>query len=144
MEKQTHTNSHGFTIIELLLIVAILAALASIVLDNVTAYTTKAKDIAIKESIAGILINGSIYFEKYDSYNAPGPGDFCDDVITLNIYNSINSANKNCKANVNQWRVCARLNLPATGTLQAWCADQTGVRKQINDSQCDNSNSPCP
>ncbi len=59
----THTKSKGFTIIELLVVVAIIAVLASIVLVNVTSYIARGKDAAIKGNLSTILTNAAIYYD---------------------------------------------------------------------------------
>ena len=46
----------GFTIIELIVVIAIIAILASIVLVNVTQYINKAKDAAIKSDMSNIAV----------------------------------------------------------------------------------------
>ena len=56
-------RSKGFTIIELLVVVAIIAVLAAIVLINVTSYIAKGKDAAIKGNLATILINGAVFYD---------------------------------------------------------------------------------
>lgn len=137
-KKNRKENTAGFTIIELVLVVGIIAALTSIVLNNVTGYIVKAKDVAIKASMGAILVNASTYFEINSGY-----GGFCNDVITENIYDSINSFNKNCKASANRWVVCAKLNIPPDGS-KAWCSDSTGIKEEINDSLCTNSLNICP
>ena len=49
----------GFTIIELIVVIAIIAVLASIVLVNVTQYIGKAKDTAVKANIDTIIMNAT-------------------------------------------------------------------------------------
>lgn len=138
------SKNHGFTVIELLVMIAIIVVLASIVMSSVVTYNNRGKDAAIKGSIAAIALNGSIYFESYGTYNPPGSGTFCNDSVTDRIFDSIVSTNKRCNNNATQWRVCARLNIPTTGTARAWCADSVGNKKEINNSQCNNSSGPCP
>lgn len=63
MQKQK-----GFTIIELIVVIAIIAVLAAIVLVNVTGYINKSKNAAIKGNMATILVNGAAHFDQYSSY----------------------------------------------------------------------------
>ena len=56
-------NQKGFTIIELIVVIAIIAVLASIVLVNVTQYINKGRDAAIKGNMNTIFTNSSVYFD---------------------------------------------------------------------------------
>ena len=47
----------GFTIIELIVVIAIIAILASVVMINVTPYINKAKDTAISEELHSVQAN---------------------------------------------------------------------------------------
>ncbi len=66
----TNKKSKGFTIIELLVVVAIIAVLAAIVLVNVTQYINKGKDAAIKGNMSTILTNGAIYYDSVGNYTS--------------------------------------------------------------------------
>ena len=66
----TINKSKGFTIIELLVVVAIIAVLAAIVLVNVTGYINQGKNAAIKGNMASMLTNGAVW------YDGPGSGAY--------------------------------------------------------------------
>ena len=68
-------KSKGFTIIELLVVVAIIAVLTGIVLVNVTSYINKGKDAAIKGNLSTVLTNSAVYYDASGSYISPS--DFC-------------------------------------------------------------------
>ncbi|MEK7124259.1 MAG: prepilin-type N-terminal cleavage/methylation domain-containing protein [Patescibacteria group bacterium] len=61
-------NSKGFTIIELLVVVAIIAVLAAIVLVNVTQYINQGKNAAIKGNMTTILTNAAVYYDTNNHY----------------------------------------------------------------------------
>ena len=130
-------RERGFTIIELIVVIAIIAVLATIVLVNVTKYINSSKDIAIEDSLHSILLNSPDYYANHSG----NFGAFCNDNETLLIYNSINSGNKNCKHTSNTWVVCAQL---ASNTSLAWCVDYTGLTEQMANSSCTNGLSVCP
>src|SRR5437870_4107340 len=65
-------TSKGFTIIELLVVVAIIAVLAAIVLVNVTGYINQGKNAAIKGNMATITTNGAVYYDANGNYTAFG------------------------------------------------------------------------
>ncbi|OGZ79476.1 MAG: hypothetical protein A2358_04325 [Candidatus Staskawiczbacteria bacterium RIFOXYB1_FULL_37_44] len=54
----------GFTIIELIVVIAIIAVLAAIVLVNVTQYIAKGRDSAIKGDMSTIMANSAVYFDE--------------------------------------------------------------------------------
>jgi prepilin-type N-terminal cleavage/methylation domain-containing protein len=63
-------KTKGFTIIELIVVIAIIAVLASIVLVNVTSYINKSRDSSIKANLATILVNATDYFYKNSNYTS--------------------------------------------------------------------------
>ena len=143
-KKINRKITKGFTIIEVLIVVAIIGILGAIIMANVNNYTTKAKDAKIKASLALLQLNGFTYFVTHGTYDPPGSDIFCSDSITANIFNSIVSTQKRCNDNPDQWRACAVTNIPSDGS-KAWCVDSTGNKKEINGSQCaSGSSSPCP
>lgn len=60
--------SKGFTIIELLVVVAIIAVLTGIVLVNVTSYINKGKDSAVQGNLSSLLTNQAVYYDTNGSY----------------------------------------------------------------------------
>jgi prepilin-type N-terminal cleavage/methylation domain-containing protein len=60
----------GFTIIELIVVIAIIAVLAGIVLVNVTSYINKGKDAAIKGNLAGFMTSAAAHYDTYGSYES--------------------------------------------------------------------------
>ena len=146
-------SSKGFTIIELIVVIAIIAVLAGIVLVNVMQYIGKSKDATIKEeasqlqTAANVWLNdpnntagdfshvcGSPNFSKILSYmdkNTPTP-DFgyigCGD-------NSISP--DNCSNS--QWAVIAILNAPSTITGVSagaiYCVDSSGNAKVLTSAE---------
>src|SRR3989338_9044145 len=103
----TIKKSKGFTIIELLVVVAIIAVLAAIVLVNVTAYINQGKNASIKGNLATVLTNGAVYYDSNGSYSG-----FCSNVYFTNTSDAIGAAGGSAICNVN-----------ATST--AWCACST-------------------
>ena len=61
-------QSKGFTIIELLVVVAIISVLAAIVLVNITGYINKGKNAAIKSNLGTVLTNAAVHFDVNGNY----------------------------------------------------------------------------
>jgi len=59
----------GFTIIELIVVIAIIAVLAGIVLVNVTGYINKGRDAAIQGNLTSLLTNAATYFDTNSNYS---------------------------------------------------------------------------
>jgi len=58
----------GFTIIELIVVVAIIAVLAAIVLVNVTSYINKGRDAAARGNLSSILTNSAVFYDTNSTY----------------------------------------------------------------------------
>ncbi|MCX6719824.1 MAG: prepilin-type N-terminal cleavage/methylation domain-containing protein [Candidatus Staskawiczbacteria bacterium] len=72
MQKQK-----GFTIIELIVVIAIIAVLAAIVMVNVTIYIGKSKDAAIKGDLNSLL-NASVIYSQDPAGGNGNFNGFCD------------------------------------------------------------------
>ena len=145
MQKQK-----GFTIIELIVVIAIIAVLASIVLVNVTSYINKSKNAAIQGNLATLLTNGAIYF---DNNNAALGSAFTADTtgcsITGATYLAIksaynNTANLACKGSGATQAWCAYSSTLVAGSTAAstWCVDSSGY-KGTTTTNCTSSNFCC-
>lgn len=123
----TTKTSKGFTIIELLVVVAIIAVLAAIVLVNVTGYINQGKNAAIKGNLSTILTNGAVYYDANGNYTA-----FCTNQYVTAPEAAITSAGGTpvhyCAAAA--WCACSTLKTtsaePAGSTF---CTDSTGYKK---------------
>ncbi len=110
-------KSKGFTIIELLVVVAIIAVLASIVLVNVTSYISKGKDAAAQGNLATLLTNGAVYYDTNGNYNGWVTGAGTGAANYVSVYNALTNAG---------YTVTANCNVAACGaTSTAWCAQVT-------------------
>ncbi len=120
-------KSKGFTIIELLVVVAIIAVLASIVLVNVTSYIAKGKDAAIKGNLATIRTNAAVYYDEqtpstYVGFTtaacASGNSGFTGPKAAI----VSSGGTVDCAAATSSaW--CAKSTLNVGGS---WCVDSTG------------------
>jgi len=127
----------GFTIIELIVVIAIIAVLAGIVLVNVSSFSYKARDSAIKADM-NVFFNLALdYVVSHGNY-----GGFCSSgnteveklFNTLPAYDNVKA--KQCSADNNDWVICSKLNIPEDRST-AWCIDKSGVKKEITSAQCE-------
>ena len=135
-------KAKGFTLIESIVVVVIIAVLAVIVSVNVVQYVGKAKNAGIKGAMNKLSPVALIYYQKHQySY-----GGFCNDSETKKIFDAVivpdMKKDKYCHHDDNDWAACARLNFPISS--KAWCVDSEGTRKEINKTDCVSNIVSCP
>jgi len=112
----------GFSIVELIIVIAIIAVLAGIVLVNVTGYINKSKDARVKAEISEITKGASSYYADHSSYSGYSvPGAFVS-VCSGSSY--IISSNSSSTALVVYAKLCA--------SDKYWCGDSTGNIAQLD------------
>ncbi|OGZ69543.1 MAG: hypothetical protein A3F47_00960 [Candidatus Staskawiczbacteria bacterium RIFCSPHIGHO2_12_FULL_38_11] len=122
-------KSKGFTIIELLVVVAIIAVLAAIVLVNVTQYIAKGKNASIKGNMSTIRTNAAVWYDgqspsTYVGFAANSTYANPAAAITANGGTPIEveTASKFC--------ACTTMNVTNTEpTNSTFCVDSAGYAK---------------
>ncbi len=127
-------SSSGFTIIELIVVIAIIAVLAAIVLVNVTSYIGKGKDAAVEANMDTLLLNSAVYYN--DPNNNSDFSGFCTDPTYTSVAAAVGNDNSvlyaNCGTSPSSTFVaCANL-VYASGNY--WCVDSTGIKKSESGS----------
>lgn len=126
-------KSKGFTIIELLVVVAIIAVLAAIVLVNVTGYINQGKNAAIKGNLTTVLTNAAVHYDTNGNYttfltstgytNPEAAAAAASGVAIAAITEGLNTTTNNT------WCSCAPLK---TTTLEpagsTFCVDASGYK----------------
>ncbi|MEI7424691.1 MAG: prepilin-type N-terminal cleavage/methylation domain-containing protein [Candidatus Staskawiczbacteria bacterium] len=148
-------HNQGFTIIELIVVIAIIAILAAIVMVNVTQYINKSK-IASAQSNMDQLANAALNWVTDPNggngniWNGPGR-DFCNSPDFMKIYNSNEKLDLHMSCTdgsytsqvgapcyADRWMTFFRYG---DVDWNVWCVDYTGVKimkpeEQINSSNC--------
>src|SRR3989344_2691579 len=118
-------KSKGFTIIELLVVVAIIAVLAAIVLVNVTQYINQGKNAAIKGNMTTMLTNAAVHYDTHGHYGAPAPAVAASIFINQPGYDApqdaADAANGGVANDVAFGCNAASCTAPATQIAQ-WCS----------------------
>ena len=70
LQKLRGNNSKGFTLIELMIVVAIIGILAAIAIPNFLTYQCKARQAEAKTNLGGIRVSQEAYFAEYDTYTS--------------------------------------------------------------------------
>lgn len=135
-------NSKGFTLIELIVVIAITAILSAIILFSISQYINKGKDSNVAGNLAVLVPAGEVYYTSYpNSYR-----DFCSSDVVVNAFSQMPSdtvyqcyvdESKDYKA----WAACAGKFTDAT---KAYCVDSRGVkRSDMPINSCTNTITNC-
>jgi len=121
-------NSHkGFTIIELIVVIAVIAVLSTIVLANVTDYIGKGKDAAIKEQAKQVQTAATDFFSTNNTYTGVcGTGTQCNKAVV----NVTKLGGRTSTPQNNDSAYCMYFTL-SDGTSK-WCIDSTGYAGSTN------------
>jgi len=122
----------GFTIIELIVVIAIIAVLAAIVMVNVTSYIGKSKDAAIRGNMQTIATSAAAYYDTNKNYDNMFATTVTSPSATIqNALVQINSLTTNDSATTayngvtdsGNFCLCAQLS-----TANNYCVDASGYR----------------
>jgi len=130
--KLKNKNSFGFTIIELIVVIAIIAVLAGIVLVSVTRYMANSKDAAIKGNFKTIQTTATLVFLKDSSY-----GNLSADPTYINAGAAISKVGGQVVQYSSGNEYCASSHL-ITNVTKYWCTDSTGFVGPVT-APCDNT-----
>lgn len=131
------TNKKGFTIIELIVVIAIIAILAAIVLVNVTQYIGRSKTAAIQANLSTIETSMAAYLAdpantdaKGSDINSRNDGCASTSPAAKAILTNAGTGNPTCHgdASINGTAWCAYSATPSatSGTNTGWCVDSAG------------------
>ena len=68
LQKLRGNNSKGFTLIELMIVVAIIGILAAIAIPNFLKYQCKARQSEAKTNLGSMRVSEEAYYAEYDTY----------------------------------------------------------------------------
>ena len=132
--KKLMGDKKGFTIIELIVVVAIIAVLAAIVLVNVTSYINRGKDAAIKGNLSSLMTDAVVIFEAKGSYNSLG-NTVCGGSKWSAVNSAINAAGGTgtCLDSSTAW--CASSPMKVNSS-NSFCVDSTGRKTEGSGATC--------
>ena len=132
----------GFTIIELIVVIAIIAVLAAIVLVNVTQYIAKGKNTAIQGDMATILTNAAVF---YDGHSSVYTGFDADSTYTNPLAGVTgNGGTLTPDVQASTFCVVSTMNITNTEpTGTKYCVDTTGNKIKSTTTGCDTTTHLC-
>lgn len=137
-------KKRGFTLIELLVVIAIIGILASIVLVSLGSARDKAKDVAIKSTLAGFRSSAELYADDA-GYTYTG---LCADStygwaqFTQGSGGDFQGQTGVCNDSASAWAACVQL----IGTsADYYCVDSQGNSVQVTGETCSTfTDTVCP
>lgn len=142
------SSRNAFTLIELMMVIAIISVLSAVVLTSLNSARERSANAGIKSNLNSVRGMIALYYDTYGNYGT-GATNYCyqggmfNSTTPYNINGAINEALKSsghtggayCRSNLtfNQWAIAIPLK-PLTGnttTQKAWCIDSRGISKEI-------------
>ena len=112
----------GFTLMEILIVVAIFAVLTAITLPFLNGSTDRADDAMIKQNLGSIFNEAELIYSNGNSYTA-----LCSDPKILSFFNQIEASTGDevvCDTNGSAWAIASELK-----TTGYWCIDSLGNKR---------------
>jgi len=145
-------NNKGFTLIELIVTIAIISVLSGIILFTTSQYINKGKDSNIASNLAVLIPAGETFYNNASNKYT----GFCDtessSVLAYNISQMPVNSSGDCATNNagvccsvaedgQSWSACAQ---EFSDPTKAYCADSRGVKEEICNSFCTSNLTQCP
>ncbi|MEI8062387.1 MAG: type II secretion system protein [bacterium] len=134
-------GNKGFTLVELLIVIAIIGILSSVVLANVSQGRTKAYDAKVQAQMASIRGDAEIYYITNGNYGITtyscGLGMFADTASGMvNLTKSVNYpvGENTIVCNSDSVTKTYAVSDNMSGTSTYWCIDSKGTSKQESTS----------
>lgn len=133
-------QSEGFTLVELLVVVAIIGILSSVVIASLNTARTKGANAGIKANLATIRAQAEILYDGDSDYDAVcGANSVAQNANVAQAIVQANTASggtavcgKPTSGAAGAWAVSSPLK-GETATVDNWCVDSTGVAKALAD-----------
>lgn len=119
--KQLMANKKGFTLIELMIVVAIIGILAAIAIPNFLSYQCKARQSEAKQGLGAMRTSQEAYFAEFDTYAKNASIGFAG--VKGNSKYSFSVL----AADTNSFTCQATADLDTDNTIDTWTIIQSGT-----------------
>lgn len=149
-------KNYGFTLIEVLVVIAIIGVLSTVILNASNSARVKAYDASIKANLDSIKTSAEFFHDQYGNYGVINGGTcFTDELFSYEpILNAITSAESSSGTSAlcvtgytgsldtiaTSWALSIALRSDAT---KYWCIDSNGVSKIGTESRDSNNKAYC-
>ena len=136
----------GFTLIELVVVIAITAVLSGVILFTVTQYINKGKDSNLYGNLAILIPAGEVFYNgngnSYEGFCSPTSNSVLDNVQKQIPVSSIPDCEGDATPGIccavdlvshNSWAVCAQ---EFADNTKAYCVDNRGMKEDIKNTYC--------
>ena len=131
----------GFTLIELIVVIAIIAVLSSVILFSITLYINKGKDSNISGNLAVLVPAGEVFYNIGNTYERFCGSDVVKNAISQIPQNPVGACPADNVAAVccgvasdgQAWAACAT---EFANSSNAYCVDSRGIKKEISNESC--------
>ncbi len=140
-------KQYGFTLVELIVVIAIIAILATIVLINVNTYINKGRDAAIRGDMSTMRTDAAALFGSKGNYyiNGVDGETLCDENDAWSAVRKLQEESV-CNINLDGTKFCACVQGLADPS-NYFCIDSTGIAESLDAScliSCDTVTATCP